>query len=119
MLVSACEGAMQCSLAKQINDKITQMINKRQTKAEIIRYLVNVHGERILAMPTRKGFNLFAWVLPFLAIVLGGGGLYLFLKRSLASRMNGVDGSVSLERSHPMDKKYLDQLERELKDFGS
>jgi cytochrome c-type biogenesis protein CcmH len=73
MLVSACEGAMECSAANGIKAQVMEKLNRGQSKEEIIGYFVNRFGEKILSAPTKKGFNLTAWILPFFAIVSGGG----------------------------------------------
>ncbi|MFH1624450.1 MAG: cytochrome c-type biogenesis protein CcmH [Pseudomonadota bacterium] len=117
MVVSACEGSMECGAAKQITDEVRQMLDKRRSKDEIIQYFVNAYGERILAAPTKKGFNLSAWIFPFFAIVLAGGGIYIFLDRCLASRNKIADRSRSSDMTKITDRKYLDQFEKELKDF--
>jgi cytochrome c-type biogenesis protein CcmH len=117
MLVSACEGSMECTAAKQITDEVIQKLGEGQSKDEIIQYFVGSYGERILAAPTKKGFNLTAWILPFFAIALGGAGIYIFLNRCLASRKDIIDGFDFSEKKQTTDKKYLDQFEKELTDF--
>ena len=118
MVVSSCEGSMECTAAKNITDQVTRMIEKGKFKDEIIRYFVKTHGERILAAPTKKGFNLTAWILPFLVIVLAAGGIYIFLDRCLASRKSITDTRENVEqRGKTIDRKYFDQCERELKQF--
>ncbi len=117
MLVSACEGSMECTAAKQITDEVIQKLGEGQSKDEIIQYFVGSYGERILAAPTKKGFNLTAWILPFFAIALGGAGIYIFLNRCLASRKDIIDGFEFSEKKQTTDKKYLDQFEKELADF--
>lgn len=117
MVVSACEGAMECSAAKQITDEVAQRLAEGQSKDEIIKYFVGVFGERILAAPTKQGFNLSAWILPFLAIVLGGAGIYVFLYKCLTSKKTATDESEFFDENQAPDKKYIDQLEKELADF--
>ncbi len=119
MLVSACEGSMECSVAKKINDKVEKMIAQGQSKEQIIQYFVATEGERILAAPTRKGFNLVAWILPFLAVLLGGGLVYIFLDKCLSSKKSNEDLSVPPDLTQLPEGKYLDRLEKELKDFES
>jgi cytochrome c-type biogenesis protein CcmH len=119
MVVSACEGSMECSPAKQITDQVAQMVNEGQSKEEIIQYFVKTKGERILAAPTKKGFNLTAWILPFFAIVLGAIGLYTFLNRCLSSRKNIESELKVSEKVSISEKKYFDQFEKELKSFDS
>jgi cytochrome c-type biogenesis protein CcmH len=117
MVVSACEGTMECDPAKQITDEAARLINEGRSKDEIIRYFVQTKGERILAAPTKKGFNLTAWILPFLAIVIGGLGLIAFLNKCLSTRKDTADGAEYLDKAPTTDKKYLDQFEKELKSF--
>ncbi len=117
MLVSACEGSMECTPAKEITDQVTQMIEKGQSKEEIVQYFVATKGEQILAAPTKKGFNLTAWILPFLAIILGAGGIYFFIDKCLASRENMGDESENSDKKQVHEGKYLALFEKELKDF--
>ncbi len=117
MLVSACEGSMECAPAKEITDQVAQMIETGQSKEEIIQYFVSTKGERILAAPTKKGFNLTAWILPFLAIILGGVAIYIFLDKCLASRKDSARESEYSDKRQIPEKKYCDLFEKELKDF--
>jgi cytochrome c-type biogenesis protein CcmH len=43
------------------------------TKSEIKDKLVDQFGESVLAAPPKSGFNLLAWVLPLVGIVLAAG----------------------------------------------
>ena len=117
MLVSACEGSMECTPAKEITDQVTQMIETGQSKEDIIQYFVSTKGERILAAPTKKGFNLTAWILPFLAIILGAGGIYIFIDKCLTPRENTDDESENSDKKQVHEGKYLALFEKELKDF--
>lgn len=117
MLVSACEGSMECAPAKEITDQVAQMIETGQSKEEIIQYFVNTKGEQILAAPTKKGFNLTAWILPFLAIILGAGGIYLFIDKCLISGKDTDDESKDSDKKQVYEGKNLDLFKKELKDF--
>ncbi len=44
--------------------KITELIGQGQNKDQIIAYFVGQYGEKMLAAPAKKGFNLVAWVVP-------------------------------------------------------
>jgi cytochrome c-type biogenesis protein CcmH len=116
MLVSACEGSMQCTPAKEITDQVAQMIEAGQSKEEIIQHFVNTKGEEILAAPTKKGFNLTAWILPFLAIILGAGGIYIFIDKCLISGKD-TDESKDSDKKQVYEGKYLALFKKELKDF--
>ncbi len=117
MLVSACEGSMECTPAKEITDQVTQMIDTGQSKEDIIQYFVSTKGESILAAPTKKGFNLTAWILPFLAIILGAGGIYIFIDKCLISGKDTAAESEYYNKKQVSEGKYLALFEKELKDF--
>jgi cytochrome c-type biogenesis protein CcmH len=77
------EGEVMCPTCKTtldqstapIADRIRRFISTRiaagDTKSEIKRKLVLQFGPSVLAEPSKHGFNLLAWVLPFAGIGLG------------------------------------------------
>jgi cytochrome c-type biogenesis protein CcmH len=77
------EGEVMCPTCKTtldqstapIADRIRAFISARiaagDTTSEIKRKLVLQFGPAVLAAPSKKGFNLLAWVLPFVALGLG------------------------------------------------
>lgn len=117
MVVAACEGSMECSAAAQITREVEQMVEEGRTKKEILQNFVNRYGETILAAPTKEGFNFLAWVLPFMALALGVGGIYLFIDRALRSGIEIDESAEPRENIPEADKKYYDQINRELDAF--
>lgn len=113
MLVSACEATMECSAAADIKKQISARLEKGQSKDQIIASFVSQYGERILSAPTKRGFNLTAWVLPFAAVIFGIGLLYSLLK-SWASRKRPEQEKVSFDKE---DQVYLERIEKELRTF--
>ena len=85
-----------------------------QSKEEIIRSFVNLHGEKILSAPTKKGFNITAWVLPFFALLLGGVALFHTLKRWLSTK--GELGKREGIEPHE-EEIYLERVKEELRKF--
>ena len=117
MVVAACEGSMECGAAAQITREVEQMVEEGRTKQEILQYFVNKYGETILAAPTKEGFNFLAWVLPFMVLALGVGGIYLFIDRALGSRIAIDEMDDPRENNPEADKKYYDQIKNELDAF--
>lgn len=68
MVVTTCN----CGTADKIRSDIKNQLGQGKAKEQIIQAYVDQHGEKGLAMPTKKGFNLLAWILPFLALVVAG-----------------------------------------------
>jgi cytochrome c-type biogenesis protein CcmH len=115
------EGEVMCPTCKTtldqsnapIADRIRQFISARiaagDTKSEIKRKLVLQFGPAVLAEPSKSGFNLLAWVLPFVALGLGAAVLAWLVWRW--SRRRDVEAPV------PADAGQLDpELERRLDD---
>ena len=70
--------------APQANDQrklIRRLIDQGLTKEEIKDRLVEEFGPEVLATPDTKGFDLAAWIVPGLAIVLVGGAIIVGLRR--------------------------------------
>ena len=65
----------------QWRDLIRQQLAAGKTAAEIKDYFVVQYGDRVLAVPPRRGINWLLYILPPLVIVLGAFVLYLVLRR--------------------------------------
>jgi len=97
---SYCGGAMK---AKQ---ELRDLAAQGMTDQQILDAFVAKYGTWILATPPRRGFTLLAWILPMLGIVVGGGGLALFLKRARAS---GLQRAGSGSHVHERESSVRDR----------
>lgn len=96
------------------------MIDSGLNRAEIIDNLVKERGEVILAAPTFKGFNLFAWITPFILILIVGFGIVTLLrswsgKQKLATAGGPLEDDQPLkeaDENDPQYKRLRDELER-------
>lgn len=68
MVLADCE----CGVAAKDKQRIRALIAEGQGPDQIVAAFVASDGEQRLAAPTKSGFNLIAWVAPFVALVLGG-----------------------------------------------
>jgi cytochrome c-type biogenesis protein CcmH len=68
-------------LAKEMRNLVREQVEQGKSREEILAYFTSRYGEFVLLSPTRRGFNLLVWALPFLAIALGAGGVYLVARR--------------------------------------
>ena len=64
-----------CSTADKTRKKFTKMLGSGLTVDQIVQQQVEKYGETVLSAPTKNGFNLTAWVIPFGALMIGGVGL--------------------------------------------
>lgn len=99
--------------SRQMRELVLKMLRQGETKEEILEYFASRYGERILAKPSKKGFNLILWVFPFVLVIFVGIGIYLMLRR--------WSEETPAEKTPQIDKAYLagyeERLEKELKEF--
>ncbi len=115
MVVDVCD----CETANQIRTKITELMSQGQSKEQIIAYFVGQYGEKMLASPAKKGFNLIAWVLPFATVVAGGTGLFFILRVWVLKGRTEVEPAVTLIQpvSTEETEEYRGRLEEELEKY--
>jgi cytochrome c-type biogenesis protein CcmH len=78
LMCPTCKSSLDQStspIADRIRRFVTARIAAGDTKSEIKAKLVEQFGPAVLAEPSKEGFNLLAWVLPFAG--LGGGALVM------------------------------------------
>ena len=90
----------------EMEEQINQFIFQGKTKQEILEYYIGLYGERILAVPIAKGFNIMVWVTPILAGMIGITFLFFFLRTP-----NDIPSSVI---SAPSEVAFDDEIEKEL-----
>ena len=95
--------------ARQIEAFISARIAAGDSKNEIKDRLVAEYGPSILAAPPKRGFNLLAWLLPFVALF--GGGLVLGF---LAWRWSHTrePGPPAAELSPALERRVDEELAR-------
>ncbi len=79
MVVPVCNSSMECLIGEQITDVATQQLAEGRTKSQVIDYFVGIYGEKIRALPRKSGFDLSAWVMPFVGVIAGVGIVSRFI----------------------------------------
>jgi cytochrome c-type biogenesis protein CcmH len=103
-----------CSTADQIKADIQKMIDSGMSEAQIIQSYVNQYGETVLSAPPKKGFHLTAWILPFLAFLVGGSVLFVYLKQQQRD-VRPVEKTGDLPGAAEIQKDtYYQRLQQEL-----
>jgi cytochrome c-type biogenesis protein CcmH len=94
---------------------IKRLIREGKTKEEILQYFAAQFGEGILTAPPKRGFNLVAYVGPFVGLVLGALIATLAVRRwSAAGRRSAPASSESLATQAPLDEAMKRRIEEEL-----
>jgi cytochrome c-type biogenesis protein CcmH len=103
-----------CSTSDKTRAKFSKMLGSGLTVDQIIKSQVDEYGETVLSAPTKFGFNLTAWVMPFIALVAGGVGV-----RKVISSWVGKKEKTATQDDEPEEKtatseKYSKRLQDEL-----
>ncbi len=110
-----------CGTAEAIRTEIADRLARGESEKEILAVFIDRHGEQILSAPTREGFNLLAWIVPFAAIFIGAGALVVVVRRWEAhgEQVNGSGDSAGVattfDAADPENRRLLEKVEREMK----
>src|SRR5262249_59557506 len=99
-----------------VREQIESMIGKGRSEAQIIAFYRQKYGEKILSAPTTEGFNMVAWVMPFLVVVLGGAVIVYTANRwrSLAAAGGTSAGQPPGSDAPQFDAELKDRLAHEI-----
>ena len=112
LTVHSCNH-LQCGSAIPLREEIHAQIDAGHSKAEILAYFTNKYGEKILSAPTTNGFNLVAWVTPFVLVAFGGVLVGVTVMRWTKRRPAPEAAAPATRSASPYDKI----IEKELKHF--
>lgn len=114
MVLANCSHA-ECHSRETMTTFIRQELERGKPGPEIIQTMVARYGEQVLASPTKRGFNLTAWLLPFIALLVGAVVIYLGLR---AWVKRGADYQAEAVTEMTVgDEQYRRRLDRELEEF--
>jgi cytochrome c-type biogenesis protein CcmH len=99
--------------SSQMRDLVLKKLRQGESKEEILQYFESRYGERILAKPNKKGFNLILWVLPFVCVALASIVIYFLIRRWSAR----VPVTPVAHFDENQLAEYQERLEKELKQF--
>lgn len=104
-----------CGPGLTLKTDIQAKLDSGQTKDQIYAQLISQYSRKILAAPTNEGFDKLAWWLPFAGAILMGIFAAYTIKSHL--RRRGETAEVVEIIEDPKLQKYIDKIERELKEY--
>ncbi len=104
----------QSQAARQVREQIRQLLMQGYTKQQILDAFEQAYGERILAKPHARGFNLLVWVLPGVVLVVSMIGAWKFLKRIQVTPPESAGSKIRTPRQTERDRAYLERVDKEL-----
>ena len=102
-----------CSTSDKTRAKFSKMLESGITVEQIVEMQVDKYGETVLSAPTKFGFNLTAWMTPFVALVAGGFGVRKVLL-AWVSKEGEVDSIEAPIAESKISEKYSKRLKDEL-----
>lgn len=99
--------------AKQVKAQIGQLITEGKTREEILDMYVAIYGERILASPRAQGFNIMAYVMPPLFLLLGG-----LLLVYIINQMKNSPPAVTPAKRKSYSDEVFQKIEKEMQELN-
>jgi cytochrome c-type biogenesis protein CcmH len=99
---------LQCHYSLPAREKIAAMQTAGSDDQRIVDAFVKEEGKEALAAPPTEGFSLLAWWMPFVAIGMGLGGIWLAMRRFLRPSPAAPAGDAALLA------RYQDQIDKDL-----
>ena len=72
---------LQCPSGEPMKKEIAERLARGEDTETILAAFRTRYGEKVLSSPTFGGFNWLAWVTPFAAVLAGGVGVVLVIRR--------------------------------------
>ena len=93
----------------EMENKISELIKSGYSKNQVLEYFVNIHGERVLAVPKAEGFNTLVWVAPIVVVI--GSLIFFYMFFSKQKPLEKINNKKS-------ELLYDDQIEKELSEMN-
>lgn len=103
---------LQCHYGNPAKQKIGKMQAAGRSDDEIVQAFVKENGLQALSSPPTSGFSGLAWIMPWLALGLGLGVIYLFVRRIRRAPAAGPDlDPATMQRYRDSIDKDLDRID--------
>lgn len=117
LTVHTCDH-LQCSFGVPVKDDIAAALAAGETGEAIIARYVAEYGEKVLSAPTREGFNLVAWLAPYVALTFGAILVLVAVRRMASGRgSNGPPAGEHSAAPAAVDPALRDRLRQELEEL--
>jgi cytochrome c-type biogenesis protein CcmH/NrfF len=105
---------LNCSMQAEERGTIQKAIDEGKDEPAILQVMVQQYGVKVLAAPPAQGFNLAAWILPGLGVILGLSLVVVIVRRWRRPR----PAPAVADRAPDVDPKLLAAVEKEMKASG-
>lgn len=115
LTVHSCNH-VNCGSAIPLKKEIGEQIGDGRSLSEILSHFENKYGEVILSAPTTTGFNLAAWVMPFVVLGLGALMVGVVLWRWRGSTTRQASPVTPVPSASDANDELRARMERELRE---
>ena len=118
-----CNGQTISQSHAAISETMRQIVRERlvagDTDSQVYDFMTDAFGRDILASPPKEGIALAVWVVPPIAILLGGFAVTLFVRRLKAAAKLVADSDVPVDNGDIDDalEPYLRIVDAEIPEF--
>ena len=93
-----------CSYSDRMRGELVEATDRGDNDDLTLQSFVQKYGPTVIAAPTVTGFNIVAWVMPFV-VLLGGTALAVFVIRNWSDRpIPALPGGISPARGADLEK---------------
>ena len=109
---------LQCGFAVPVREEIAAKLADGVSDDDIVQSLVDEYGEKVLSSPTHTGFNLLAWYMPYVAVLVGGALVFFVMRKwKKPDPPPPAEGAVADSDQHSQADRA--ELARELEELDS
>ena len=101
-----------CSYSTRMRDELTAAVTRGDSDNNVLQWFIQTYGTIVLTVPTDHGFNRIAWIMPYLALVLGIA-LVVFIVAVWKKRPLVVHDSVPTAVRGADLERFRNQAQRE------
>jgi cytochrome c-type biogenesis protein CcmH len=100
--------------ADRMRKEIREMLAAGSSEQQVLDHYVAQYGERILASPRARGFNMLAYILPWFFLAAAGTLLVLLLRHW---RQGKIPAGAAAQTASTEADPYAERIEQELREF--
>jgi len=103
-----------CTYSDTMRNELTAGVDAGKSDSEVLAMFVEKYGTTVLAAPTHSGFDRVAWLLPYIALIVGLGGVAFVVrawhKRRVPATVAATSGlsTTDLSRLREQARKETD-----------
>ena len=92
-----------CTYSDRMRGELVAAVDNGKSDSDVLQFFVEKYGTTVLAAPTKTGFDRMAWLMPYLALLLGVG-VVIFAMRSWKTRLATASHSGPALSSAELDR---------------